>query len=533
MRFRLISSSLHGQEVFEKIDNIIQDELASARRKDRRANGSHEMSYRIIPLVRELESSASIAMGVSAAVVLVAILFLVGFALAQALASRSVPDGVHQKSDLSYPHDKAAEIKSQPGSYAVKVFYATDRLPVSIGKIPVRRGALSMFLNGVYSLVTALLFLTLSRSMNWLDGHGYFQKLPYVLLSYATISFACVFILLFAVCSIWSLSILTWPTPGIEMLSQSYGPERGPQSGPMRYGACRISIPRDHRIGALESPSVFRFRYTEDPRKDVVLRQIEDLSPGEFLRLVRATVDDEFKGRGLREAFVFVHGFSVSFEDAARRTAQLAYDLKFKGAPIFFSWPSQGQFLDYTVDETNVEWAVPHLEEFLHDLSARSGATRIYLIAHSMGNRCLTNALRRLKTTSGRTSVFHEVVLTAPDIDAATFQGDIVPAILQGARRITLYASSKDAALGFSKKVHGYRRAGDTEGDVIVAPPMETVDVSAVDTSFDGHSYYGDNSSVISDLFYLIHDGKPASERFGMQDSGDVGQRYWVFLPRR
>ena len=34
-----------------------------------------------------------------------------------------------------------------------------------------------------------------------------------------------------------------------------------------------------------------------------------------------------------------------------RRTAQIAYDLKFEGAPIVYSWPSQEGLLSYTVDE--------------------------------------------------------------------------------------------------------------------------------------------------------------------------------------
>jgi esterase/lipase superfamily enzyme len=37
----------------------------------------------------------------------------------------------------------------------------------------------------------------------------------------------------------------------------------------------------------------------------------------------------------MKDAFVFIHGYNVSFEDAARRTGQFAYDLKFVGAPIF------------------------------------------------------------------------------------------------------------------------------------------------------------------------------------------------------
>ena len=50
----------------------------------------------------------------------------------------------------------------------------------------------------------------------------------------------------------------------------------------------------------------------------------------------------------------------------------------------------------YTVDKTNVAWTVPHLKTFLLGIAQRSHAGAIHLIAHSMGNRALTSALREL-----------------------------------------------------------------------------------------------------------------------------------------
>ena len=51
------------------------------------------------------------------------------------------------------------------------------------------------------------------------------------------------------------------------------------------------------------------------------------------------------------DAFLFIHGYNVTFEGAARRTAQMAYDLGFNGAAVFYSWPSQGTPTAYTIDE--------------------------------------------------------------------------------------------------------------------------------------------------------------------------------------
>ena len=76
------------------------------------------------------------------------------------------------------------------------------------------------------------------------------------------------------------------------------------------------------------------------------------------------------------------------------------------------------------------------------------------------------------------------------------------------ARRITLYASSNDEAIKLSKKVHAYPRAGESGPDIVVVPGLDTIDVSNVDTSLLGHSYFAEKRTVISDLFYLIRDGK-------------------------
>jgi hypothetical protein len=52
-------------------------------------------------------------------------------------------------------------------------------------------------------------------------------------------------------------------------------------------------------------------------------------------------------------------------------------------------------------------------------------------------------------------------------------------------------------------------RVGDTEGGILVLPPMDSIDASAVDTDLVGHSHYGDNNSVVPDLYYLLHEGLP------------------------
>jgi len=77
--------------------------------------------------------------------------------------------------------------------------------------------------------------------------------------------------------------------------------------------------------------------------------------------------------------------------------------------------------------------------------------------------------------------------------------------------RLTLYASSLDKALVASRKIHRYARAGDAGDDIVIVEGLDSIDASAVDTSLLGHSYFGDNRSVISDIYNLLRSpGQPA-----------------------
>lgn len=294
----------------------------------------------------------------------------------------------------------------------------------------------------------------------------------------------------------------------------------------LRYGICDVSIPRDHRMGELESPSIWKLEFREDPAKHLVLLSVLVQPKDKYFTDLAARV----RASAQASAFLFVHGYNVTFEDASRRTAQISYDLGFDGAPVFYSWPSQGTRLGYTVDEQNIEWAQANLKGFLEDFFGRSDAQSVYLIAHSMGNRALTRAVASLlaeKPSLGQR--LKEVILTAPDIDADVFKRDIAPALTKSGRPITLYASSEDLALVASKKVHGYPRAGDSGQGLVVVPGIETIDATGTDTSLLGHSYFAETRSVLSDIFYLVRNGQRAEQRFGLQRVDTQAGKYWVF----
>jgi esterase/lipase superfamily enzyme len=307
-----------------------------------------------------------------------------------------------------------------------------------------------------------------------------------------------------------------------ENLKEHYGGDRG---GGLRLGICDVTIPRDHRSANIESPHWWQWWDRNNPEKYVTISNVLELDKDRFFKRMSNLVQTSSE----KDAFVFIHGYNTTFDSAAERTAQLAYDLGFKGAPAFFSWPSRGKLTAYVVDETEVQWAMSDLKQFLSDLVAKSGAKKIHLIAHSMGNRALTDALREFASSSSMQSpIFDQVILAAPDIDADTFRKDIAPRILSTANRVTLYASSNDEALAASKEVHGYARAGESGRDrLVIIKGMDTIDVSNVDTSFLGHGYFADNKTVISDVYGLVQELPP--DKRNLLPEIFNGLSYWLF----
>jgi esterase/lipase superfamily enzyme len=287
-------------------------------------------------------------------------------------------------------------------------------------------------------------------------------------------------------------------------LAEQYGTERGE----LEVGQIEVTVPFSHKEGDIEQPKWLRFEFSKDPEKHMVLANIVSWSLASFRRNLQNAIFNDPDA----SAFLFIHGFNVSFEDASLRTAQMAWDLKLLTAPLMFSWPSKSNLEGYAADEDNVVWAVRDLRVFLDEIVNQTGARKVHVIAHSMGNRALVQALQQFARLDDKPR-FNQVILAAPDIDASVFKRDIAPVIKQSAEQLTIYASSKDKALKASKKVHNNQRVGDATGIPLVIAGIDTVDASAVDTDFLGHSYFGDEISLLKDIGIVFKTGATAEQR--------------------
>jgi esterase/lipase superfamily enzyme len=121
----------------------------------------------------------------------------------------------------------------------------------------------------------------------------------------------------------------------------------------------------------------------------------------------------------------------------------------------FFSWPSLGSADGYAADAANIESSEPALTEFLVRLATDSGARRVHLVAHRMGNRGVMRAIQRIsaKASLAATIRFGQLILAAPDLDVEVFR-DLAPHCPPISQRTTLYVSRGDRPLEFSHWLH-------------------------------------------------------------------------------
>ena len=281
----------------------------------------------------------------------------------------------------------------------------------------------------------------------------------------------------------------------------------GEDAKELSYGEVDVTIPlRTHRLGKIERPGWFR---REDPEQHVVLQNPKSLESADFATRLGAKMERAER----KELLIFLHGYQVTFEEAARRAAQVATDINFGGIVVLFSWPSAGALRRYTVDEDCAAKSAVPLTNFLRELEDGPW-TRVHLVAHSMGNRVMMSALASRAQLS---LPLRNLVLVAADLDQDLFEQQYpqVSALLQRARGdlITSYATNSDRALLLSWWLHRSNRVGRFSQEPYTGEGLETIDATAVHTSLLGHSYFGDERSVLTDLGLLVRESLPASRR--------------------
>ncbi len=334
-----------------------------------------------------------------------------------------------------------------------------------------------------------------------------------------------------------------------------YGTDREQTALPKRidYGANRarrlelgralVTIPKSHEVPAVERPWAIRIPYfdvtlyeeAEDPQKHFTMKELKALSREDFLAVVRERLGQSQRFKD--HALVFIHGFNTHFDNAVYRTAQIAYDLKFDGAPFLYSWPSGGGVASYTYDRESAGQSTPYLRDFLNLVIKETGAKSVSVIAHSMGNQPALQVLKDLKAAAPEGVLINQIILAAPDVDRDNFE-NIANEIQGLANGITLYAAANDRALSVSRRFNGgVPRAGDVpETGPLVLPGVDTIDVTAASTDSLGlnHSGYAENNALLNDIQLLLQTGeRPPDKRIPiLQLVPTALGNYWRYPPK-
>jgi esterase/lipase superfamily enzyme len=183
----------------------------------------------------------------------------------------------------------------------------------------------------------------------------------------------------------------------------------------------------------------------------VKLKNWTELSAAQFEKeLLRITsafpLFDDADNTKQKHLSLFVHGYNSSWNDAARRYAQIKRDLFDEselGVLVLYSWPSDGSAAGYLPDREDARDSGQQSADLfvrLHELvlinqraaadtkdAGRACRAKISVIAHSMGNyvaqKGLAVAARRLNSPQ-LVTLIHQLAMVAADVDNDIFQTD-------------------------------------------------------------------------------------------------------------
>ncbi len=300
----------------------------------------------------------------------------------------------------------------------------------------------------------------------------------------------------------------------------------------LTFGAASVRIPDDHKIGQIELPSSWKlfgltWSTTPDEHLHFIVKRVVPLSEDVFAQVIKA--------KNARSALVFVHGFNTSFEDALYRNAQIVWDLQYSGVSVLFTWASRGEAVDYLYDQGSAYLARDAFIALLKKLKNDYGIEEINVLAHSMGNLVVLDALSNYAQTANPVQIAR-LVMAAPDVDGDQFKvlAPSAKAIVGG---MTLYASSADRAMTLSRTLAGGKpRAGDVPaGGPIILPNIDTIDVTAIGNDIFGlnHNVFASSRDVLEDISAMLKTGLPPPRLIQIRGAPEppAVRTYWKYVP--
>ncbi len=314
--------------------------------------------------------------------------------------------------------------------------------------------------------------------------------------------------------SLHTIHIATTRAPNAEAGTLFSG-ERGAQTG---FARVAVSVPAAHEPGEIEWPR----RPPGDPAKHFVTRDGGVLSgEAEFTAGLKAAL--AARPTGDRDVLVFVHGYNTLFAEGVYRYVQIVNDSGFAGVPVLFTWASRGRVVDYVYDRDSATAARDALERTL-EVAAASGATRVHILAHSMGNWLTVEALRQARIAGNRDfgGRLGEVVLASPDIDVDVFKTQM-RRLGRPERPFNVLVSKDDRALQMAGRIGGGKpRVGAYENDAeLAALGVNVIDLTRIDSGDKlNHAKFAQAPEIVRLLGGRLREG----DRLAVKERPDLGR---------
>jgi esterase/lipase superfamily enzyme len=245
-------------------------------------------------------------------------------------------------------------------------------------------------------------------------------------------------------------------------------------------------------------------KLVDDPAALAQTREVAGRLRGELKRRLDLTPR--------KEAFIFIHGYHNTFEDAAFTLAEMWHFLGREGVPILYTWPAghSGLVRGYNYDRESGQFTIYHLKQVLRFLAATPELEAIHLIAH----------------------------LAAPDLDfEVSLQRFAAERFFKAADHITIYVSEGDKAIGISGWLFGsIRRMGQLRYEDLPADEREllreTGRLDFIDARVKGggwgHDYFHSNPAVSSDVILLLRYGRGPGADNGRPLLKPEGGGFWT-----
>jgi esterase/lipase superfamily enzyme len=280
------------------------------------------------------------------------------------------------------------------------------------------------------------------------------------------------------------------------------------------YSLATVSVPAGHVAGSIERPG---WR-AEDRKRHFVLAGRRALDESAFRNEIAAHISGRVGAN--RDILVFVHGFNVNLDEARFRLAQIVADGQFGGVPVLFTWPSGGNAFAYSSDKERATASRDALEALLQELAATPGVGRVHILAHSMGTWLAMEALRQGAIAGHADLSGHlgEIMLAAPDIDLAVFEGQM--ARIGPSAHVSVFVSADDRALSLSSALAGARpRLGGLDlrqpeaREEITRLGVQVFDLTGKpDPDFFHHGAYANAPQVIAAIGAQLAEPRPQDQ---------------------